>query len=88
MSSLHPDHEAIMTACENDPALRDVLLDALNPSSKPDRLRSLGRTLGKIRTRFQKLSDTSRQITDRVRVGYRDGCDDTKKGSDHADDDS
>ena len=88
MSSLPPEHEPLLRACDSDPALRNTILKALKSSSKPDRLKSLGRRLGRMRSRFHKLSDTTRQITDRVRDGYRDGCDDTKKGSDHADDDS
>jgi len=72
------DHESILQACLEDPVLRETLRHALADPS-PDRLKQLGRSLGRLHTRFSSVTDrlssvkqSLNEAADRVRNGYHD----------------
>ena len=72
------DHESIVKACLEDPALRETLRHALNGAS-PDRLKQLGQRLGKLHTRmssitgrFSSVRQRLNEAKERVRDGYHD----------------
>lgn len=71
------DHESIVKACLEDPALRETLRNALDvDGASPDRLKQLGQRLGKLHTRFSSItgrfSQRLNEAKERVRDGYHD----------------